>query len=191
MKQIIIWTLVSGLLFISFLALLIIGLVRKKRTNLLFSIAFLLLTFIGGFYVLYLVATKSANRISAMGKPRTGIEIYTALFDRPAYGCVEVMNKMDQTVPRLDCCIWLEFKTCPIELNRIINRESLVPPIYQYSDTSAFIPNYSPRPVWWNPHLLGDSVVVLQKYDPDDPNHDQILIFSRDSTHAFYCDMAD
>ena len=191
MKQTLAWSLISGLFFLIFLLFLVLGIAKKNKRNIFISLAFFLVAISTGLYAVFLFTTKSVKKISDSLKPRTGIEIYTALFDGPAYGCVEVVNKMDQIVPRLDCCIWLEFKTCPKELNRIINRESLIRPTYLYSDTSAYIPDYSPRPVWWNPQLLGDSAVVLQKYDPNDPNRDQILIFRKDSAHAFYCDMAD
>jgi integrase/recombinase XerD len=33
--------------------------------------------------------------------------------------------------------------------------------------------------------------VESKHYNPDNPNRDQILLLSKDSTHAFYCDMAD
>ena len=57
------------------------------------------------------------------------------------------------------------------------------------ADSSSYIPTYSPRPEWFKPGALGDSIILLQHNN--NPNRDQILLLAKDSTHAFYCDMAD
>lgn len=59
------------------------------------------------------------------------------------------------------------------------------------NDTASYVPEYNPKPEWFNPKVLGEGLRVLQNYNPENPNRNQVLIFSRDSTHAFYCDMAD
>ena len=124
-------------------------------------------------------------------KPRTGIEAYTALFGKPVEDCVAIENFRDQTVPRLDCCIWLEFKTCPKELSRIILTDSFIMSKHLSLDTNSYVPDYSPKPYWWKPNTLSDTVVVMRKFDFENPNRDKILIFSNDSSNVFYCDMAD
>lgn len=58
-------------------------------------------------------------------------------------------------------------------------------------DTTSYIPDYNPKPQWWKPQVLGDSVIVLRVFNFDNPNRDKILIFARDSSNVFYCDMAD
>ena len=55
-----------------------------------------------------------------MLKPRTGDEIYSALFGKTNNSCLKVLNQQDQIVPKIDYAIWLHFKTCPNELNRIL-----------------------------------------------------------------------
>jgi hypothetical protein len=149
-----------------------------------------------GFWTGYIFAGKAYNKVKNVKldnpfKARTGNEIYTALFGPPEQNCVEVINKMDQTVPRLDSCIWLEFKTCPSEVKRILARSHMKSQVLALADTSRYFPSYSPRPEWFEPAALGDSIILLRHYNPDNPNRDQILLFSKDSTHAFYCDMAD
>lgn len=120
--------------------------------------------------------------------PRTGQEIYVALFGQPATTCVRVLRQQDQVVPRLDCCIWLEFQTCPAELSSIIARDSAY---HAVPYTAGNVPDYGPKPAWWTPEALGPHPLAYRKYRPGNPNRDQLLVFSADSTHAYYCDMAD
>lgn len=187
---------ITGSLFIIFCAFLVYGLIRKKRKAIYISIVALIVTFISGIWSVYLFTSKAYKKVSAINidnpfKPRTGLEIYTALFGKPVENCIIVTNNYDQLVPRLDCCIWLEFKTCPNEIRRISALEPYERNDFPANDSDSYVPTYSPRPEWFKPHILGDSIIVLQKYNTENPNRDQILIFSKDSTHAFYCDMAD
>lgn len=129
--------------------------------------------------------------MKALVRPRSGIEIYSAIFGKPGNNCVIVINKMDHIVPRLDCCIWLEFRTCPAELKRIISQDSYKRLRHFSKDTGLYIPDYGARPEWWSPQGLGDSVTVMQKFGIDNPNRDKIFVFSEDSSHVYYCDMAD
>lgn len=196
MSNILLGSVITGFLFMTFLYLLLTGLKNRRKKLVYNSLFFLLLTLGTGVWTGYLFASKAYNKIKNAKldnpfKARTGNEIYTALFGTPEQNCVEVINKMDQTVPRLDCCIWLEFKTCPSELKRIIALQPYKNIAVSSGDTTGYIPNYSPRPDWFKPAVLEDGIVKLQHYNPDNPNRDQILFFSRDSTHAFYCDMAD
>lgn len=191
MGQLLIWISISVLLFVFFLIFIILGVKKKNKRSVFISIFFLLLTLITCFWVLYLFLTKSYNKVAEVFRPRSGIEIYSSQFGKPTENCVSVINKMDQIVPRLDCCIWLEFKTCPKELNRIILQEPYKMKKYLSLDTTLYIPNYSPKPLWWTPHILGDSIFVMRKYNPENPNRDKVLIFSKDSSHVFYYDMAD
>jgi hypothetical protein len=191
-------------LFLIFLILLFTGIVKKRRKPVYLSLLFLLLAIFTGIYTGFLFARKAYQKLKTVKtenpfRGRTGMEIYTALFDKPATNCVTVINKADQLVPRFDCCIWLEFTTCAKELARIITKKQLKPieseiePIGNsiVQITEKDIPDYSPRPKWFNPQNLGEGFITLRKYNPDDPNHDLILYFSKDSTHAFYCDMAE
>jgi len=179
--------LISAGLFLIFIVLLLFGIVKKRRKPVYISLLFLLFAGISGVYTGFLFV-RTAYRVVKTGEnplKRTGMEIYTALFDKPETNCVRVINNQDQYIPRIDCCIWLEFYTCPTELERIIAKKQLKPTQYNSA------PNYSPRPEWFNLQSLGAEYKTLQKFNPDDPNHDLILYFSKDSTHAFYCDMAE
>ena len=82
MKEIITWTVISGLIFIGFLTILIFGLVKNKRKFVLLSIGLLSLLVVSSGWTIYLFGGKSYNRVADMLKPRTGEEIYTALFGK-------------------------------------------------------------------------------------------------------------
>jgi len=190
--------------FLLFIVLLFIGISQKKRKPIYIGLIFFLLAIPTGLYTSFLFAQKAYKKIKS-GKienllKRTGMEIYTAVLDEPIPHCVTVINSQDAYIPKIDCCIWLEFTTCPKELARIIAKKELKPMESEKSfnaDSSIAeisgnsIPDYSPKPQWFAPENLGAGYITLRKYNPDDPNHDLILYFSKDSTRAYYCDMAE
>jgi hypothetical protein len=198
MLKIILLIIVSGIMFLAFLYYLFKAILKKKTNALFISVALFIITCFLAAATVSTITKKMFDPIKgALGSakdafgPRTGLRIYIALFDRPYHDCVTVLNKKDQVVPRLDCCIWLEFKTCPKELERIIAQQPYEFSKHSALDTNSYVPSYSPRPEWWTPHIFGDSVNIARVFSFDDPNHDKLLVFSKDSTHAFYCDMAD
>jgi hypothetical protein len=196
MSSFLITILITLFLFILFLAFLLIG-IKKQRMKLIYlSLLFFIFTIVTGFYSGYLLVSRAYQRVTDLKvenpfRGRSGNEIYIALFGNPLWDCVTVVNQKDQTVPRLDCCIWLEFKTCPEELQRIIALEPYTSTVFAASDTALYMPGYNPKPAWFRPVSLGDSILVLRKHSTDNPNRDQLLFLSMDSTHVFYCDMSD
>jgi hypothetical protein len=191
MKELLLWIFITGFLFLAFMFFIIKGVRNKNRRNIFISFGFLFLTAVTCFWTIYLFGVKSYHKVVEVFKPRSGIEIYTALFRKPVVNCLTVINKQDQIVPKLDCCIWFEFQTCPDELSRIILQESYKISKYLSTDTSSYDFLYGPKPEWWKPYLLGDSIIVMQNNNPHNPNRERTLIFSKDSLRAFYCDMAD
>jgi hypothetical protein len=182
---------VSVIFFIAFVFFFIMGMTKKYKKDLLISAVFFFLSGAMAIWGFTVFADKAIGYTGRFFRPRTGMEIYTALFKAPETKCVSVPNHKDQLVPRLDCCIWLEIRTCPQEIIRIVAQRNYTSTTHFASDTSGYVPDYSPRPDWWTPIELGDSVTVLRDFTFDDPNHDKVLVISKDSTHAFYCDMAD
>jgi hypothetical protein len=176
--------LITAGFIIIFGALLLLGIVKKSRKAVYFSLLFLLFAICSGIYTGFLFARKAYHVIRTAENPlkRSGMEIYTALLGKPETNCVTVINSKDQYVPRLDCCIWLEFTTCPTELARIITKQP-------YQPDSMGLPSYGPAPGWFTPQKLGTGAVAL-RYSPDS-NHEYSLYFSKDSSHAYYCDMLD
>jgi hypothetical protein len=185
---------VAALLLIMFLFLLIAG-VRKKRMSYVYLSLITLAVAIGaGVWTAIVFAGKAYEIVKNPDldnpfRPRTGREIYVALFGAPESDCIQVINKKDQLVPRLDCCIWLEFRTCPSELRRIIGQESYSASVKAAADTSTYLPGYNSRPEWYNPAALADSIFFLSHID--NRSRARTLLFSKDSSHVFYCDMAD
>ncbi len=83
MKEIVIYGVVTGLLFIGFLSVLIIGWIKGNRKLIVISFFTLFSSILIGFFTGYTLISKSYNFISNVFKPRTGEEIYTALFGSP------------------------------------------------------------------------------------------------------------
>ncbi len=174
------------------LGLLFYGLVKHRQRAIYAAGAGLLLGGLLASGAFFLAGKKTYRRAAEAVRPRSGEEIYTALFGPAQPGCVRVLHYQDQVVPRLDCCIWLEFSTCPAEIKRIIAADSGFHAISQpiassYCDTLG----YSPGPAWWHPVRIGRAALFRRKFRLDNPNRDQLLIFSSDSTHAYYYNMAD
>ena len=183
--------------FMAFIFFFATGIKLKRLSRFVYSLGFLLLTIFCFLWLSFIVAGKVYKKVKnvvpdeiSFLKPREPFEAYKALFGAPNDTCVKTINFTDQIVPRLDCCIWLEFKTCPSEIRRIISLNSFKISEHASSDTLSYLPTYSPMPYWWTPHSLGPKVIVFQD-DTNTPNRDKILILSIDSSHAFYCDMAD
>lgn len=194
MREVLVWVFLTGALFFVFMVLLIEGYRKKNKRKIRLSILILFIMIICGCWTGYMVFKKLYNKAADIAdeilKPRTGMEIYTALFNAPESNCVEVVNQMDQMVPRLDCCIWIEFKTCAQEIRRIASQDIFTKNEMPEADSTLDQPPFQPAPGWWKPSILGDSLVKLSDAG-NDSNRARILLFSRDSTHAFYCDMAD
>jgi len=184
--------------FIIFIFLLVTRIKIKSLKRVFIGLGILGFTVFCFFWLGIIAAGKAYTKgseilidVKKSFEPRTGEEIYNTLFGPPADNCLTVLNKTDQIVPRLDCCIWLDFRTCPLELRRIIALEKYKSTVYNSIDTAEYIPTYSPMPVWWTPYKLNKTITVLTTYDTANPNRNKILIFAKDSSHAYYCDMAD
>ncbi len=190
MKDIVIWIIITGTMLLLFVLILFIAIVQKNKRLAVWSVLPVLIGVAAGGITIYKMISKSYHTIKHADlnnpfKARTGKEIYTTLFKKPENDCLTVTNKKDQYVPGLDCCIWLEFSTCPQELERVIQQEK-----YDVQKTnSAFvsISGDNEKPYWWKPTQSGDSIFFLQH------NYDgrrlQQLLFSKDSTKVLYCDM--
>jgi hypothetical protein len=188
MKEILIWTALTVTAFIAFLATIIVGLIKKKRKTVLASIAVLLLGLCFGLWTAYLFTSKSYHRLTEIFRPRTGIEIYTALFGQPTTDCIEVLNYQDQVVPKIDYAIWLHYKTCPDELQRILRLHDFKTEIVSTKgwDTDGPLANEN----WFKPETLGDSIWIFT-YNKDDYGNGQYIYSSLDSTRVFCKDVAD
>jgi hypothetical protein len=184
MKEIIIWSIVSGTFFVTFLLILLIGVFRKNRVIVISSLFTLLIALGTSFWTAYSFINKSYNKVAETLKPRTGEEIYSALFGKPENECLKVLNYQDQIVPKIDYAIWLHLETCPKELNRILKHHEFTVNKVSSLDLDANGPS------WFNPETLGDSIMVFV-YNKDEYGNGQAIYSSMDSTEVFCKDVWD
>lgn len=188
MNEILAWALISGLLFLIFLTTLLWGLIKKRPYVLTVSLLSLLILFGTASRFVYLLASKSYQRISVMFTPRTGDEIYSALFGNTNHKCLRVLHHADQVIPKIDNAIWLYVETCPDELSRILQRH---PFKVEKQSTQGWMPSGpSVNTDWFKPQSLGDSIWVFI-YNLDEYGNGQTIYSSLDSTKAFCIDVLD
>ena len=173
----------SLILLIGSIVFFFIAIAKKKMP--LFYIA-LVLSFVGvgtGLFAGYTFLYKSYIKISDAFKPRTGAEIYAALFDGKPDKCTVVLEKQDQIIPVIDVAIYLHFKTCEAELNRILKQQryEMRVLVNKEKDTSTS----TLEPNWFEPSKMGDSIYVYT-YKKDDFGNYQTLFVSK-KKHEVYC----
>jgi len=163
--------------------------VVKRRKDLSRAAFGLFIVFLGlvGWAGLRL-ATKSYHKLVAVTRPRTGAEIYTALFGRPQAACVQVLHQQDQVVPKIDYAIWLQFETCPKEVKRILGlhhfaRQKQATAGWNTSGPAA-------HDNWFKPESLGGSILVFT-YRRNNYGSGQTLYSSVDSTRVFCVDFSE
>jgi hypothetical protein len=127
--------------------------------------------------------------VSEVIKPRTGIEIYSALFGKPESNCVKVLNYQDQIIPRMDFAIILQLQTCPTEFKRILSRREFRLEKLPTKNWSEDVP-LGVHLDWFKPKALGDTILVFEHASEDGRNI-QTFWASLDSTTVFYRDIAD
>lgn len=183
MQDIISLGIASIILVIGSIVFFFIAIAKKKMP--LFYLA-LLLSFAGvgtGLFAGYKFLYKSYVKISDAFKPRTGEEIYAALFDGNPNECTKVIEKQDQVVPVVDVAIYLHFKTCESELNRILKQQQYEMTVLVKNEEDT-TPN-SIDPDWFEPLKMGDSVYVYT-YRKDDFGNYQSLFVSKKKDEV-YC----
>ena len=189
MKEIIILTVISGLTFLIFVLALILGFIKKNRklklTSLFVFFGFICLVGWTGFRFV----TKSYNKVADTLKPRTGDEIYDALFDKRQSDCIKIIRYQDQVVPNIDYAIWLHFEICPNELKRILSRHEFTTDKLPTKDWNSKIP-YGETLDWFNPTTLGDTIMVYE-YSTNNSRSIQTIWASLDSTKVFCRDILD
>ena len=188
MKEIITWIIVSGLIFISFLTILIVGLAKRRRKLIIISITLFVLLIVTSGWTLYIFGSKSYNKVTKTLKPRTGEEIYISLFGKTNNKCVNILDHQDQVIPKIDYAIWLHFETCPEELKRILQLHTFQ---FKKQSTKGWqTDGPSSNEKWFKPESLGDSVLVFE-YKKDEYGNGQTIYSSFDSTRVFCIDVLD
>lgn len=179
--------LITGIIFF-LLYISIKGTKLSKKTVLLLITTCLISTLLLFLYTGTDKIKSDITRVIHNSGPKDANEVYTILFQKPLPDCVTVINFKDQVIPKIDCCIWMELKICPTELNRIITLKKYEKSKLNKSDSMRFINSLNEKPVWWTPQLLSGSLTKYHiKFNQD---NEQTLIFGDDSTHLYICDQA-
>jgi hypothetical protein len=188
MKELIILTVISGLAFVLFLVTLILGLTKKNK-KLKLTVLFLFFAFIGlTAWTGFKFVSKTYNKVAETFRPRTGDEIYEALFDKRQTDCIQILNYQDQVVPKIDYAIWLHFETCPDEMKRILSKHDFKTEVVSTIgwDTDGPLANEN----WFKPETLGDSILIFT-YNKDEYGNGQYIYSSLDSSNVFVKDILD
>ncbi|MBM3184811.1 MAG: hypothetical protein FJZ67_00790 [Bacteroidetes bacterium] len=184
MKLVFIWAVISCVFCITFFSMLLLGIFKKKRSAIIGSIFTLAMTVFSATWTVYIVVYKSYHRVTETLKPRSGKEIYSALFGESQNHCVNVLNHQDQVVPKIDYAIWLHVETCPRELKRILN-------LHEFTANKVSSLDLDENgPSWFKPQTLGDSILVFI-YNKDEYGNGQTIYSSIDSSEIFCKDVWD
>jgi len=188
MKEIMTLLIVAAALMLSFPLLLLLGIARRSLRLVIASVAAFFLSSAVGIWAGFLFIGKTYRTVTTMFRPRTGDELYVALFGNGSNGCVKVLNYQDQVLPKIDYAIWLHFKTCPAELSRILAQHDFKRALQPGKDLHADMPQSNDY--WFDPGVPGDSVLVFTSTRTDGRGG-QTIYAVRDSSEAFCIDVLD
>jgi hypothetical protein len=189
MKEFIFLTSLSGITFLLVLIAFVAGLAKKnkrlKLTSFILFLVFLCLTC----WTIFTFVDKSYQHVKESFRPRTGDEIYDALFGKRQSDCITILNYQDQVVPKIDYAIWLSFETCQKELKRILSKHTFTVEKLPTATLNGKIP-YGENLKWFNPTTLGDTLMVYE-YSSYDSRNIQTIWVNLDSTKVFVRDILD
>ena len=145
-------TLTLGFAIGFLLTLVIYGLVKAKslsrgRQFSLLAAGVLVIAFI-------LVNTRfekvqsEISRFIRNSRPKTQDEVYSIIFKRAKDSCVTIVNFKDQEIPKVDCCVWMELKTCRRELDEILKSKKYEIASFPVNDRTKIFESFPDRPQW-------------------------------------------
>jgi hypothetical protein len=169
----------AGILFLLMLLFLLLAVIKKNKKYLLIAMLTFTLSMGLAAFSVYKITALSYHKFTNFFKPRTGDEIYIALFGKPTSACVRVINFQDQIIPKMDYKITLECNTCPIEMRRIL---ALHP--FEFEKKLTVV-DYEPIS-FFNKKNIGDTMLVFT-FKLDEYGNGQTIYTSSDST-KMYCE---
>lgn len=171
---------------IAFLAMLVRSVILRRRSAWLAPGLLLIATIALGGYTAFVFLQKSAHRLGTAFAPRTGDEIYDALFGKRRTDCVRVGEHVDQVIPKVDYAIWLHATACPEEMRRILGGHpfSARPLPVAGLGHSAWIPGAEGLD-WFRPERMGDTIIVYEWANEDRRNIQ--TIWAKPDGTEFYC----
>ncbi len=179
----------SGLTFIIFIFLIVVGYVKKRNVFKRLSLVFLFVFFVLISWSCYQFLSKSYQNVKEVITPRTGDEIYDTLFDTRKSNCVQILQYQDQVIPKIDYAIWLHFRTCPSELKRILSKHRFSKEVVTSPSTSLSIPQYK-NIKWFNPLSLGDTILIYE-YVNERRSNIQTIFTTPQGNEVFVRDIFD
>lgn len=188
MKELILLIAFSGIALLLFVITLLLGL-TKKNTKLKLTALLSFFVFVGlTVWTCYTFVNKTYNKVTTAFKPRTGYEIYDALFEKRQADCVKILNYQDQVIPKIDYAIWLHFESCPTELKRILSLHHFEAEVVSTKGWNTSGPAADAN--WFKPETLGDNILVFT-YSKDGYGNGQYIYSSLDSSKVFVQDVLD
>lgn len=183
MSTILTWIVASIVLGLSGLALAFLAIARRRSGYLYGSLGVLGVATLCCAMALYRTAERSVEELRAFTTPRSGSEIYAALFGPPINTCMQVLDHDDALIPKLDNVIRLHVRTCPEEIRRIVAQG-------RYTEESSMELSYTAENEAYSIHQLGEDATTLN-WTVSDGRHWRTLHFSPDSTELIVIDVLD
>ena len=160
---------------------------NRRKLSLVIPVTALLL-----FAIFMLVGSAKVKsdlaRIFHNTGPKAPGEIYRLIFKKPIDSSILIVKLKDQVIPLIDCCIWMQLKIEPNELNRILHLRKYEQSFYLQSDSIVLLQPFNDNPAWWRPQSIADTIIKASFQFSN--GNEQILFFAKDSSNVFVCDKA-
>jgi hypothetical protein len=182
MSTILPWVLGAIVLGALCMVLLIWAILARKFSVLYVALAVLALAGLTAAVAMYRFAERSVDELHALATPRTGPEIYAALFGTPDT-CVRIIAFDDALLPKLDNVIHLHARTCPAEVRRILATTT-------YTRDTTALTSANNAPPRFATALLGSDALTLQA-TLQEGKHWRTLHLRADSTALIVHDIVD
>lgn len=165
------------------MVLLIWAILARKFSILYVALGILALAGLAAAMAMYRLAERSVDELRNLATPRTGEQIYDALFGPATDACVRIIAFDDAVIPKLDNVIHLHAYTCPAEVRRILASAT-----YTADSTAAYAADDSPAR--FATALLGSDAITLQATLLDG-EHWRTIHLRSDSSALIVHDIAD
>ena len=150
-------------ILVAFVIILLFRLLYKKRSKLFWAVLIISLACIAYTFI-----------------PRSGVDIYVAMFGNSLNNCLKIIDKEEHSIPILDDGIYLHFKTCPPDVKRILSLHT-----YTCQIRTRMTPSTNDGVKWFKPETLGDSVIDCFGDKSTNTDYETFYI-SKDSTEVYY-----
>jgi hypothetical protein len=183
MSTILTWMVAAIILGALCLALAFTAIAKRRMAYLYGSLGVLGVAILCAAMAFYLTAERSVAELRAYATPRSGADIYAALFGPPINKCMQVLDHDDALIPKLDNVIRLHVRTCPEELRRILAQGSYLAEMSTDLTGSKLDPAFSVE-------QLGPGVLT-SNWTVTEGRHWRTLHYRPDSTELIVIDILD